>query len=79
LCLHALDAKSSGIDQEPFGVVFHGASLAPTEFWEAVAAKCYPFSEQPSKSAGRIGELTVQSQHGAFETLVNQMKGRLVS
>jgi hypothetical protein len=100
--VHRVDQKASGVDQEPFGIVFHGPTPAlsgvlihhgnwpgrtelptPPEFWPAVAASgvgnCLPLAEAPSKPAGLISELNVQSQHDAFGALLQQLKGSLTS
>ena len=99
--IQLLRHQASGIDQEPFGIVFHGDTPArsgvlvhhgswvertmpaPPQFWEALAASgignCYPFSGLPTDTAGPISRLNVPSQHGAFGTLVDQLKGSLIS
>jgi hypothetical protein len=50
----------------------------PPQFWTALAesgiGNCYPFSELPSKPAGPISELAVQSHHDAFKVLNARLK-----
>jgi hypothetical protein len=38
-----------------------------------------PLAEVPSKPAGLVSELNVQSQHDAFGALLEQLKGSLTS
>jgi hypothetical protein len=56
---------------------------APPEFWDALASgglgNCYPLSNLPDKLAGSLSELNVPSQHAAFGTLAEKLKGMLTS
>jgi hypothetical protein len=70
--VHRVDHKASGIDQEPFGIVFHGDTPSGI-------GNCYPFSGLPGTTAGPISDLTIPSQHDAFGELVNQLNGSLTS
>ncbi len=64
-------------------IIHHGdwrgrTTMPPPEFWTALAASGlgnrYPYSELPSKVAGLITELAIQSHHDAFKALDAQLK-----
>ncbi len=50
----------------------------PNEFWPLVAASgistYYPLSELPSEPNGKITNLNIESQHAAFENIVDVLK-----
>lgn len=73
-----------GPDPIPSGsLVQHGdweerSTTPPEEFWHYVSVSglgnSYPLSELPTNNSGSIGDLKIQSQKGAFDDLVTQLR-----
>jgi len=64
-------------------IIHHGkwddrTTKPPTDFWDHISASgignCYPISELPQTKEGKIDELNIESQEGAFLAVCSKLR-----